>query len=86
MKYDGSDTASRVSAQRFDRSPGGLECLRCRHVFGVDDLGAIREAVGATTYIECTWCSARNEVRAVPQPGLGTPPHAVIVRVLRGAR
>jgi len=68
--------------RRFDRAPGELECLRCRHVFNTEELGRIRDIGHERTYIQCAWCDARNEVRAVPQPGLGTPPDAVVVGIL----
>lgn len=71
-----------MSERRFDRSPSGLECLRCRHVFETEDLARIRASSHEPGYIDCAWCDARNEVRAMPRPGLGIQPSAVIVRIM----
>jgi hypothetical protein len=76
---EGSNT---TPERRFDRSPRGLECLRCRHVFEAEDLARIRSSDQELSYIQCAWCDARNEVRAVPRPGLGIQPAAVIVRIM----
>lgn len=76
--HDGTDT---IGERRFDRAPGGLECLRCRHVFETEDLARMQDIRGRA-FIDCAWCDARNEVRAVPRSGLGIQPSAVVVRVM----
>lgn len=60
-----------------------LKCLDCGAAFDEADVNASSAGAEDRCYVACGACGARNEIRADRMPGLGVPPQAVVVRVLR---
>lgn len=69
-----------------DGGASELHCLDCGRPFRFEDLAALGAGDADDPYFDCPACGARNEVRAAPQPGLGAPPKARVVRLLNASR
>jgi DNA-directed RNA polymerase subunit RPC12/RpoP len=66
----------------FDGGAGELDCLRCGRSLRFDELGGFGASDNHRACFDCPACGARNEIVARPQPGLGRPPKAVVLRVI----
>lgn len=60
-----------------------VSCLDCGAAFDEADANRIHTGDHDRCFVTCTACGAVNELRADRMPGLGEPPRAVAVRVVR---
>lgn len=59
-----------------------VACANCGRHFRFDELGAVASDADDRSYIVCSRCGARNEIRAEPRAGLGTQPAARVVGII----
>lgn len=76
----------RASHEKDETMPSAAEelsCAACGQKFRFEDLGRIAALPDDRCYVVCDGCGTKNEIVAEPAPGLGEPPHAYIVGVLK---